>query len=309
MDNKMLVDTILEIMYIVCGIVLIIGGIYSYTDKKNPKRIGSAVFWILFGIIFLAGPYMNKTVVGGILVFMGILTVTKNVKPGSLENSSVEKREKKAEELGNRLFIPALSIGVVAFGVAQFTKMGGLVGLGIGSLVAIILTMAVTKEHPKYVPYDSSRILHQMGPTVILPQLLGALGAVFSAAGVGGVIAGFMGGIIPADSRLFGVIGYCIGMAVFTMIMGNAFAAFAVITAGIGVPFVINLGADPAMVGALGLTAGYCGTLMTPMAANFNVVPASLLEMKNKNGVILAQFPVAIIMLVLHIIVMYFFAF
>lgn len=233
MDNKMLVDTILEIMYIVCGIVLIIGGIYSYTDKKNPKRIGSAVFWILFGIIFLAGPYMNKTVVGGILVFMGILTVTKNVKPGSLENSSVEKREEKAEELGNRLFIPALSIGVVAFGVAQFTKMGGLVGLGIGSLVAIILTMAVTKEHPKYVPYDSSRILHQMGPTVILPQLLGALG----------------------------------------------------------------------------LTAGYCGTLMTPMAANFNVVPASLLEMKNKNGVILAQFPVAIIMLVLHIIVMYFFAF
>lgn len=309
MDVKLLVKTILEIMYIVCGIVLIIGGLYSYADKKNPKRIGSAIFWILFGIIFLAGPYMNKALVGGVLVLMGILTVTKSVAIGSLENSSPEKREKRAMELGNTLFIPALSIGVVAFGVAQFTKLGGLVGLGIGALVAIILTMIVTKENPKYIPYDSSRILHQMGPTVILPQLLGALGAVFSAAGVGQVIAGFMGGIIPADSRLMGVIGYCVGMAIFTMIMGNAFAAFAVITAGIGVPFVINLGGNPAMVGALGLTAGYCGTLMTPMAANFNIVPASLLEMKDKNGVIKVQFPVALVMLILHIIVMYMFAF
>ena len=84
-------------------------------------------------------------------------------------------------------------------------------------------------------------------------------------------------------------------MAIFTMIMGNAFAAFAVITAGIGVPFVINLGANPAIVGALGLTAGYCGTLMTPMAANFNIVPASILEMENKNGIILVQAPVVLL--------------
>lgn len=302
-------NVILEIMYIICGIVLIIGGIYSYTDRKNPKRIGSSLFWVLFGIVFIAGPYLNKALVGGILVFMGILTVTKSVAVGSLANSSEEKREKRAKKIGNKLFIPALSIGVVAFAVAQFTSLGGLVGLGFGSLVAVILTFIVTKEEPSYFLYDSSRILHQMGPTVILPQLLGALGAVFSAAGVGEVIAGFMGGIIPADSRLMGVVGYCVAMAVFTMIMGNAFAAFAVITAGIGVPFVIKLGGNPALVGALGLTAGYCGTLMTPMAANFNIVPASLLEMKNRNGVIFTQFPVAILMLIAHIIVMYMFAF
>lgn len=305
MDKKL----ILEIMYIVCGIVLIIGGIYSAVDKKNSKRYGSALFWILFGIIFLAGPYMNKAIVGGVLLLMGILTVTKQVEVGSLKNSSEEKRIAKAKEIGNILFVPALSIGVVAFGVAQFTKLGGLVGLGFGGLVAIILALLVTKEKPKFVPYDSSRLLHQMGPTVILPQLLGALGAVFASAGVGEVISGYMGGIISADSRFLGVAGYCIAMAIFTMIMGNAFAAFAVITAGIGIPFVINLGGNPAVVGALGLTAGYCGTLMTPMAANFNIVPASLLEMKNRNGVILVQFPVAIVMLFLHIITMYFLAF
>ncbi len=187
-----------------------------------------------------------------------------------------------------------------AFAVAQFTKLGGLVGLGIGALVGLILTMVVTKENPKYIPYD---------PTVMLPQLLGALGAVFAKAGVGEVIATMMGGVIPEGSKLFGVIGYCVGMAIFTMIMGNAFAAFAVITAGVGVPFVIGLGGNPALVGALGLTAGYCGTLMTPMAANFNIGPASILEMKDKNGVIKAQVPQAFILLVLHIVVMYLFAF
>lgn len=98
-------------------------------------------------------------------------------------------------------------------------------------------------------------------------------------------------------------------MAIFTMIMGNAFAAFAVITAGIGVPFVLAQGADPAIVGSLALTAGYCGTLLTPMAANFNIVPAALLDMRKQYDVIKYQAPVAIILLVLHIFVMYFLAF
>jgi uncharacterized membrane protein len=91
--------------------------------------------------------------------------------------------------------------------------------------------------------------------------------------------------------------------------MGNGFAAFTVITAGVGLPFVIAQGADPAIAGALALTAGYCGTLLTPMAANFNVLPASLLEMKNPYGVIKEQVPVAVIMIIVHIALMYFWAF
>ncbi len=52
-----------------------------------------------------------------------------------------------------------------------------------------------------------------------------------------------------------------------TMIMGNAFAAFAMITSAIGIPMlVVAHGANPAAVGAIAMLAGYCGTLMTPMA-------------------------------------------
>lgn len=91
--------------------------------------------------------------------------------------------------------------------------------------------------------------------------------------------------------------------------MGNAFAAFSVITVGVGIPFLIAQGANPAVVAALGMTCGYCGTLLTPMAANFNIVPAAVLETKGKWTIIKTQAPVALVMIVVHIALMYMLAF
>ncbi|MBC2856759.1 MAG: DUF979 domain-containing protein [Cetobacterium sp.] len=304
-----MVKTILEIMYIAAGLVSITTGVYAFLDKTHKKRYGTSLFWTIFGTIFIFGPMLNPALVGGLLLVMGTLTVTRNVTFGSQTNSDEKYREEQSEKIGNKIFIPALSIGIVAFSVAQFTPLGGLVGLGLGAFVALILTMYYTKESPKYIPYDSSRLLQQMGAAVILPQLLGSLGALFTKAGVGAVIATMMAGVVPEGSKIAGIVIYCIGMAVFTMIMGNAFAAFAVITAGIGLPFLVNIGANPAVVGALGLTSGYCGTLLTPMAANFNVVPVAILEMKNKNGVIATQLPIAITLLIVQMFLMYFLAF
>ena len=181
--------------------------------------------------------------------------------------------------------------------------------IGAGAVVALISAFIITKAKPKEAVEDGARLLQQMGPTSMLPQLLVALGVLFTNAGVGDVISNMISGVVPADSRFFGVVAYVLGMAVFTMIMGNAFAAFSVITAGIGIPFVLAQGANPAIVGALALTAGYCGTLLTPMAANFNIVPAALLESKDQYSVIKYQAPVAIVLLALHIFVMYTFAF
>jgi uncharacterized membrane protein len=100
---------------------------------------------------------------------------------------------------------------------------------------------------------------------------------------------------------------YAFGMVAFTMIMGNAFAAFPVMAAAIGVPILIHAdGGKPAVIGAVGMLAGFCGTLMTPMAANFNVVPAALLELKNQYGVIKAQVPTALPLLLVNIVILYF---
>jgi len=91
------------------------------------------------------------------------------------------------------------------------------------------------------------------------------------------------------------VLAYAGGMAGFTAMMGNAFAAFPVMTLGVGLPFIVQAhGGNPAVMGALGMLCGYCGTLLTPMAANFNLVPVRLLELRDDFAVIRAQVPFAL---------------
>ena len=160
--------------------------------------------------------------------------------------------------------------------------------------MALVFALIMTKAKVSESVEDGARLFDSMGPVAILPQLLVALGALFTTAGVGEVISQGITGIVPADNRLLGVVAYVLGMVIFTMIMGNAFAAFSVITAGIGIPFVLAQGANPVIAGALALTAGYCGTLLTPMAANFNIVPAALLERKMRTKVIKVQAPISL---------------
>ncbi|WP_026895780.1 DUF979 domain-containing protein [Clostridiisalibacter paucivorans] len=302
-------NILLEGLYIMAGLVSLVTAYMAFTDKKHPTRLGTSLFWGLLSVIFIVGKYIPAVIVGIILLFMGLLTAFKQVKFGSQVNSDEKFREEKSKLIGNKIFIPALSIAVVAFGIAQFTELEGLVGLGFGAITATIIALGMTKANPKYVGYDGSRLLQQVGSASILPQLLAALGALFNAAGVGQIISEGISGVISEGNVLAGVVAYCLGMAIFTMIMGNAFAAFTVITAGIGIPFVYSQGANPAIAGSLALTAGYCGTLMTPMAANFNIVPAAILETKNKNRVIISQIPFAIILLLTHIALMYILAF
>lgn len=300
---------LLEGLYVLAGLVSLVTAYMAFKDDNHPTKIGTALFWGLLAGIFIVGKYLPAGLVGFILLIMGVLTAFKQVRFGSQQNSDEEFRKAKSDLIGNKIFIPALTIAVFAFGIAQFTKLGGLVGLGFGAIAATLIALFMTRAETKFIGYDGSRLLQQVGSASILPQLLTALGALFSAAGVGQVISQSIFGIIPPGNILAGVIAYCIGMAVFTIIMGNAFAAFAVITAGIGLPFVLSQGANPTVAGILALTAGYCGTLMTPMAANFNIVPAAILETKSKNRVIITQVPLALVLLVTHIVLMYFLAF
>jgi uncharacterized membrane protein len=52
--------------------------------------------------------------------------------------------------------------------------------------------------------------------------------------------------------------------------------------------------------------SAYCGTLMTPMAANFNIVPAALLDLPDKNAVVKMQVPTALPLLLANIALLYF---
>lgn len=305
-------STILEFFYILIGLILIMTAVRAFRDQTNPARIGTAAFWLLLGVVFGAGNYIPCIVDGIIILLMGVLTLFKQVRLGKVADLNEKESEQAAGKLGNLVFVPCLVLALVAVVVAQtapFGPLSGQIGIGIAAVISLVVAMFITKAKPKVVLDDTDRMIQQVGTTGILPQLLAALGVIFNAAGVGTVISNGISGFVPEGNRLIGVIAYCLGMMIFTMIMGNGFAAFTVITAGIGVPFVIAQGADPVIAGALAMTAGFCGTLLTPMAANFNALPVALLEIKDQNAVIKAQAPLAIIMLVVHVVLMYFWAF
>ena len=306
MEIKALLKLLTQIIYILCGLVSISTGIRGLKNEK--AKIGTFLFWTILGIIFIFGEAIPYKVTGGLLVILAIITVTKQLHIGKFENISSQFKIAQSEKLKNKIFIPAVLIGIAAFLILQF-KIGKIaippaLGIGGGSLVALLAAAIIIKPKFSETNEDTSKLLMQIGATAILPQLLAALGAVFTKAGVGKVIAASISSVVPTGNIFIGIIIYAIGMVIFTMIMGNAFAAFSVITAGIGIPFIIKNGGNPAVIGALGMTAGYCGTLMTPMAANFNIVPASILEIKDKYGIIKVQAPMALLLLVTHIILM-----
>ncbi|SCH88567.1 DUF979 domain-containing protein [Romboutsia sp. 1001713B170207_170306_H8] len=305
MDIAKLSNTLLEIFYMMIGLYMIVTMVFTIKDKNHKTRIGTSIFWGTLAIVFMFGNYIPSTLVGILVVLIALLSVTKQINIGTLKQLDETFTNLKAEKLGLKIFIPSLSIAVVAMIIASFTSLSGTVAIGISATVTLLLTFVITKANVGEFLEDSNRMYQSMGAFTILPQLLASLGVLFTAAGVGDKISSIISGVIPTGNILVGVIAYCVGMALFTAIMGNAFAAFSVITVGVGLPFVFAQGGDPIVCSTLALTAGYCGTLLTPMAANFNMLPAALLELKDKNAVIKAQAPVALVLLIVHIFLMY----
>lgn len=305
MDMAQLSNTLLQIFYIMIGLYMGLTMVFTIKDKNHKTRIGTALFWGILSGVFMFGDYIPSQIVGALVIVIAVLSATKQINMGTLKQLDETFATLKAEKLGLKIFIPSLSIAIIAMLIASFTDFSGTVAIGISSTLTLVLTFVITKAKPKEFLEDSNRMYQSMGSFVILPQLLASLGVLFTAAGVGDKISAIISGVIPTGNVLVGVIAYCVGMAVFTAIMGNAFAAFSVITVGVGLPFVFAQGGDPVVCSVLALTAGYCGTLLTPMAANFNILPAALLELKDKNAVIKAQAPIAIILLVTHIFLMY----
>lgn len=306
MEN--LINALLEFFYIVIGLILFYTAFNVFMDKNHPARIGTSLFWLFLGSTFAFGQIFPPMFIGLILMGIGIITLANQVKIGDISEATEDEAKKHSDRMGNWIFLPVITLALVAV-VIGFTPLGGQVGIGIASIVSLIIVIGITKAKPKTALDDSDRMVRQVGIAGILPQLLAALGVVFTEAGVGDAVSDIISLVVPEGNILAGVIAYCVGMALFTLVMGNAFAAFTVITAGIGIPFVIAQGADPVIAGALAMTAGFCGTLLTPMAANFNILPVALLEIEDDNAVIKEQAVIAVVLLIIHIILMYYWAF
>lgn len=305
-----------EIFYSLIGLIFVLLGVKALRDHEAPKRITTALFWFILAFTFIVGPWVPSWITGIAIVIIAILTAMRGVTQTKNNVPTEQEARNNANKLGNKVFIPAAALAIVAFGAATlgqnvpaFAWISANNAIGVSAIVALIIALLIFKAKPSQAINDGTRLMDNVGPTGILPQLLSALGALFTAAGVGDVISSGVASIIPENNLFIAALVYCVAMALFTVIMGNGFAAFSVITVGVGIPFLIAQGANPVVVGALGLTAGYCGTLITPMAANFNIMPAALLEVKDNYSIIKSQLPVAFVMLAIHVALLYFFAF
>ncbi len=311
-----------EFLYRLMGLLTASAAVINLVDRDNPNRYANAAFWGLWAVSFLFGTYLPDLANGVlILAMVGVATV-RGVKAGSREGSTSAERIASAATWGNKLFIPALAVPVLTL-LANATigklsvngaplvdpKQVTLVSLGIATLAALSLAVVMLRPPLRAPLAEARRLLDSVGWAAMLPQLLAALGAVFAAAGVGTVVSSLAASWIPGGAPLLSVAAYTVGMALLTMLMGNAFAAFPVMTLGIALPILVRqLHGDPTIVAAIGMLSGFCGTLMTPMAANFNLVPVALLELPDRYAVIRVQIPTALALLVVNTLLMYIFA-
>ena len=305
----------LAFVYFIAGIFFGALSLLSAT----ASRWGNMAFYALLSTSMLAGDrlgdFRNGLLALALIGIAGFDLMTKDEKT----STSLAQRQAEAGRRGNRLFLPALVIPATALlGTLLFKQVSGLadpkqvtiIALAFGVIFSLIICHVWLKPD-LLAPLQAGRgLLDTVGWAAVLPQMLASLGAVFALAGVGDVVGRLAGQAIPGGSLFGAVLAYGLGMAFFTMIMGNAFAAFPVMSAAIGIPLLINSNhGNPAIICAIGMLSGFCGTLMTPMAANFNIVPAALLDLKDRNGVIRAQIGTALPLLTVNIALIYFLAF
>ena len=244
----------------------------------RDRRWSHAAFWLVLAVLFGGGKYVldasaAQRELPAQLAGMGVVALavlSPRMQRGHLVERDEAARAADAKRLGHRLFGPAVLIPLVTLLVALFgsyvvvgnwhlfdaTRMT-LTGLALACVVALLAALRVTRARPVAGLSEGRRLLDTLGWAALLPLTLAALGGVFAATGVGAAVADLVRMVIPVNSALACVVAYGLGMVLFTVIMGNAFAAFPVLTAGVGLPLLIQMhGANPAILGSLGMLTG-----------------------------------------------------
>jgi uncharacterized membrane protein len=309
----------LEFVYVLMGLMWVGIAIVNLLDR----RFGNAAFWALWAETFLFGTKQPHFVSGLVVIAMVVVMLTIKLSGPPPERTTRAEQEAGALRWKNWLFVPALAIPVVTLAgtfLFKFLKVGTtplvdpkqitLISLGVATVVALVVAIVMLRPRASVPVIEARRLMDAVSWAAVLPQSLAALGAMFALAGVGPIVAQLIERWIPLNTAFAAVATYAVGMAIFTVVMGNAFAAFPVMTAGIALPLIVQrFGGDVVITCATGMLSGYCGTLCTPMAANFNIVPTALLELPDQNAVIKAQIPTALMLLVANIVLMYVFVF
>jgi uncharacterized membrane protein len=313
----------LDAVYVLTGLLLAGVSWLSARDVTNPKRWRNALFWALFATSFLFGGRLSDFSNGCLIIAVALVAGIGSLGRAPAEETDAELRKLSAARFGNRLLIPILTVPIVTmFGVLVLAKfrLGGQflidpehsapISVALGACAALLATYVIFKPKPLAPLREAERLINRVSWTLVLPQALAALGAVFILGRLGPIVGSVLTHWLPMQSPLAAVCLYSFGMAAFTVMLGNAFAAFPVMVTAVGLPLLVHkFGGDVAVIAALGMLSGYCGTAVSPLAANFNYRPVALLQISDRDAIIKVQAPTAALVLVGNTILMYFLAF
>jgi uncharacterized membrane protein len=309
-DTTPLLAPSLEPAYIAVGVLL------AFTGARHlTQHYVRGAFWILLGALISLASVLPTWLIGAGVLLSALLAFAATSQRPALDELSVAERGWKHQ---SKLLHPAVLLPVSvllltlvlqyanAKGMVQIAKdQVALFGLVLGAGLSLIFACLRLRVAPQQALRDGASVIDQIGWPILLPLLLAILGSVFTAAKLGGAMTQILDGLFPTNNPILCCVVYGASMAAFTMMMGNAFAAFPVMTAAIGIPLIVQTHhGNPVIMASLGMLCGYCGTLMTPLAANFNLVPAALLNLNDRMGVIKAQIGTAIPLLIVNIALM-----
>ncbi|MGH9800661.1 MAG: 5-oxoproline transporter, DUF979 family subunit, partial [Blastocatellia bacterium] len=173
----------LDAVYALTGIVLFVFAAMTFTDKSNPRRIGSGLFWLLLGVVFAFGSWMPYWLTGLLVLTMVAIDGMGRVSKGEVRNRDCEEAVSSKD---NQIFVPVIAIPVMTFFFAILFRQlgmdanrGALVGLGFGGVAAMVIALGLTRSNFKVMMNEGRRLNEAMGAVNILPQLLASLGVIF----------------------------------------------------------------------------------------------------------------------------------
>ena len=119
---------VMEIIYFIIGLLCIYCGVKNLKDKENPEPVGTFIFWAVLGVVLALGRWLPSLVSGILVVVMCIPAILKKVKKGAVSAATKAETEATYEKIGMKIFVPTLSIGMLAV-LCAITGMG--IGLSV----------------------------------------------------------------------------------------------------------------------------------------------------------------------------------
>ena len=84
-----LANKVMEIIYIIIGLLCIYCGVKNLKDKENPEPVGTFIFWAVLGVVLALGRWLPSLVSGILVVVMCIPAILKKVKKGAVVRNCV----------------------------------------------------------------------------------------------------------------------------------------------------------------------------------------------------------------------------